>query len=236
MWIFPNNKSKTFVLLVSTPTSHPLYHCRIATSGQSEPRGKSASKVAMMPLILQWSFVPVTHIHVLSLRCWVYCIHCRLSTLLYPPCNKFLTQHSDFSMSTTTWSESSSLVWSHSCRLGRGHYTKGTTATTPTVCDGTLNFKQYWGNLLRSVPFLMAGHLNIKIFQTLGTPFFNTNPKNGCPKMICQYSGQAPRHFTCRFHYMSCSTDVRPWDSKRKFVFLLQIVPITKTLVPNALK
>ena len=92
------------------------------------------------------------------------------------------------------------------------------------------------GNLLRSVPFLMAGHLNIKTFQTLDTPFFNTNPKNGCPKMICQYSGQAPRHFTCRFHYMSCSTDVRPWDSKRKFLFLLQIVPITKTLVPNALK
>ena len=121
--IFPNNKPKTFVLLVSTPTSHPLYHCRIATSGQSEPPGKSASKVAMMALILQWSFVPVTHIHVLSLRCWFYCIHCRLSTLLYPPCNKFLTQHSDFSMSTTTWSESSSLVWSHSCRLGRGHYT-----------------------------------------------------------------------------------------------------------------
>ena len=94
----------------------------------------------------------------------------------------------------------------------------------------------WWGNLLRSVPFLMAGHLNINIFQTLGTPFFNTNPKNGCPKIICQYSGQAPRHFTCRFHYMSCSTDVRPWDSKRKFLFLLQIVPITKTLVPNALK
>ena len=93
-----------------------------------------------------------------------------------------------------------------------------------------------WGNLLRSVPFLMAGHLNIKSFQTLGTPFFNTNPKNGCPKMICQHSGQAPRHLTCRFHYMSCSTDVRPWDSKRKFVFLLQIVPITKTLAPNASK
>ena len=92
------------------------------------------------------------------------------------------------------------------------------------------------GNLLRSVPFLMAGHLNIKSFQTLGTPFFNTNPKNGCPKMICQHSGQAPRHLTCRFHYMSCSTDVRPWDSKRKFVFLLQIVPITKTLPPNASK
>ena len=67
-----------------------------------------------------------------------------------------------------------------------------------------------WGNLLRSVPFLMAGHLNIKIVQTLGTPFFNTNPKNGCPKMICQYSGRAPRHFICCFHHMSCSTDVRP--------------------------
>ena len=95
----------------------------------------------------------------------------------------------------------------------------------------------HWrGNLLRSVPFLMAGHLNIKSFQTLGTPFFNTNPKNGCPKMICQHSGQAPKHLTCHFHYMSCSTDVRPWDSKHKFVFLQQIVPITKTLAPNASK
>ena len=66
------------------------------------------------------------------------------------------------------------------------------------------------GNLLRSVPFLMAGHFSINIFQTLGAPFFNTNPDNGCPKMICQYSGRAPRHFTCCFHHMSCSTDVRP--------------------------
>ena len=119
-----------------------------------------------MALILQWSFVPVTHIHVLSLRCWFYCIHCRLSTLLYPPCNKFLTQHSDFSMSTTTWSESSSLVWSHSCRLGRGHYTKGTTATTPTVCDGTLNFKQYW------YFFLVPNNFDTDTGTFFGTKFF----------------------------------------------------------------
>ena len=66
------------------------------------------------------------------------------------------------------------------------------------------------GNLLSSVPFLMAGHFSIKIFQTLGTPFFNTNPYNGCPKMICQYSGRAPRHFICYFHHISCLTDVRP--------------------------
>ena len=33
------------------------------------------------------------------------------------------------------------------------------------------------GNLLRSIPFLMSGHLNVKIFKTLCTSFFNTNPK-----------------------------------------------------------
>ena len=107
---------------------------------------------------------------------------------------------------------------------------------SPLTLQLFLYMQRLGGNLLRSVPFLMAGHFSINIFQTLGAPFFNTNPDNGCPKMICQYSGRAPRHFTCCFHHMSCSTDVRPWDSKRKFVFLLQIVPITKTLVPNASK
>ena len=33
----------------------------------------------------------------------------------------------------------------------------------------------YRGHLLRSIPFLMSGHLNFNFFQSLGTPFFNTN-------------------------------------------------------------
>ena len=57
-----------------------------------------------------------------------------------------------------------------------------------------------WGNLLRSVPFVMSGHLIFNFFQTLGTPLFKTNPNNGCPKRIYPHSGQARKHFSHRFH------------------------------------
>ena len=56
------------------------------------------------------------------------------------------------------------------------------------------------GNLLRSVPFVMSGHLIFNFFQTLGTPLFKTNPNNGCPKRIYPHSGQARKHFSHRFH------------------------------------
>ena len=73
----------------------------------------------------------------------------------------------------------------------------------------TLHFLHCWGHLLRSIPFLMSGHLNFKFFQALGTPLFNTNLNNGCPNMIYQHSGQAHKHFSRRFHCRSFLADVQ---------------------------
>ena len=66
-----------------------------------------------------------------------------------------------------------------------------------------------WGHLLRSLPFLMSGHLNFNFFQALGTPLFYTNLNNGCPNMIYQHSGQAHKHFSHRFHGRSFLADVQ---------------------------
>ena len=74
-------------------------------------------------------------------------------------------------------------------------------------------------NILRSIPFVMSGHLIFNFFQTLGLPIFNTNPNNGCPKRIDQHSGQAHKHFSHRFHGVSFWADVQTWRSKQKFVF-----------------
>ena len=76
------------------------------------------------------------------------------------------------------------------------------------------------GNSLRSIPFVMSGHLIFNFFQTLGLPIFNTNPNNGCPKRIYQHSGQAHKHFSHRFHGVSFLADVQTWRSKQKFVFI----------------
>ena len=65
------------------------------------------------------------------------------------------------------------------------------------------------GNSLRSIPFVMSGHLIFNFFQTLGLPIFNTNPNNGCPKRIYQHSGQAHKHFSHRFHGVSFLADVQ---------------------------
>ena len=85
-----------------------------------------------------------------------------------------------------------------------------------------------WGHLIRSIPFLMSGHLNFNFFKALGTLLFNTNLNNGCPNMIYQHSGQAHKHFSHRFHGRSFLADVQTWELKLKFVFQLQIFPITK--------
>ena len=77
-----------------------------------------------------------------------------------------------------------------------------------------------WGHSLRSIPFVMSGHLIFNFFQTLGLPIFNTNPNNGCPKRIYQHSGQAHKHFSHRFHGVSFLADVQTWRSKQKFVFI----------------
>ena len=65
------------------------------------------------------------------------------------------------------------------------------------------------GHSLRSIPFVMSGHLIFNFFQTLGLPIFNTNPNNGCPKRIYQHSGQAHKHFSHRFHGVSFLADVQ---------------------------
>ena len=70
-------------------------------------------------------------------------------------------------------------------------------------------WKRIWGHSLRSIPFVMSGHLIFNFFQTLGLPIFNTNPNNGCPKRIYQHSGQAHKHFSHRFHGVSFLADVQ---------------------------
>ena len=86
------------------------------------------------------------------------------------------------------------------------------------MLDRMLGHKR--GHSLRSIPFVMSGHLILNFFQTLGLPIFNTNPNNGCPKRIYQHSGQAHKHFSHRFHGVSFLADVQTWRSKQKFVFI----------------
>ena len=98
----------------------------------------------------------------------------------------------------------------------------------------TLN--QHRGHLLRSIPFLMSGHLNFKFFQALGTPLFNTNLNNGCPNMIYQHSGQAHKHFSHRFHGRSFLADVQTWELKLKFVFSATNLPHCQNLKTQRIK
>ena len=59
------------------------------------------------------------------------------------------------------------------------------------------------GDLLRSVPLIMCGHLKMDFFQASTASSFDTNPLSTCPMMIVKYSGQAPRPFPHPFHGMS---------------------------------
>ena len=59
------------------------------------------------------------------------------------------------------------------------------------------------GDLLRSVPLIMCGHLKMDFFQASTALSFDTNPLSTCPMMIVKYSGQAPRPFPHPFHGMS---------------------------------
>ena len=66
------------------------------------------------------------------------------------------------------------------------------------------NFEQYRrGDLLRSVPLIMCGHLKMDFFQASIASSFDANPSTTCPMMIVKYSGQAPRPFPHPFHGMS---------------------------------
>ena len=82
---------------------------------------------------------------------------------------------------------------------------RGTVAASSQTSRGI----NIWGISLRSIPFVMSGHLIFNFFQTLGLPIFNTNPNNGCPKRIYQHSGQAHKHFSHRFHGVSFLADVQ---------------------------
>ena len=94
------------------------------------------------------------------------------------------------------------------------------TLLIPSHFNAMSIFADIWGHSLRSIPFVMSGHLIFNFFQTLGLPIFNTNPNNGCPKRIYQHSGQAHKHFSHRFHGVSFLADVQTWRSKQKFVFI----------------
>ena len=73
------------------------------------------------------------------------------------------------------------------------------TILVSTICHQI----SYWGDLLRSVPLIMCGHLKMDFFQASTASSFDTNPLSTCPMMIVKYSGQAPRSFPHPFHGMS---------------------------------
>ena len=60
-----------------------------------------------------------------------------------------------------------------------------------------------WGDLLRSVPFIMCGHLNIEFFQASAASILTRYPLRTCPMMILRHSGRAPKPFVHPLHGMS---------------------------------
>ena len=70
------------------------------------------------------------------------------------------------------------------------------------------------GDLLRSVPFIMWGHLNIEFFQTSAVLILTRNPKSTCLMMILSHSGQAPKSFLHLLHDMS-HHEMSPHDTKQ---------------------
>jgi len=75
-----------------------------------------------------------------------------------------------------------------------------------------------WGDLLRSVPFIMWGHLNIEFFQTSAALIFTRNPKSTCLMMIFGHSGQAPKPFL----HLLTHYEMSPHDNNKiKIVILI---------------
>ena len=70
------------------------------------------------------------------------------------------------------------------------------------------------GDLLRSVPFIMGGHLNMDFFQVVFAQVFDTNPKSICLMMIHKHSGRAPRPFQHLLLAMS-ALEMSGHDTKR---------------------
>ena len=74
---------------------------------------------------------------------------------------------------------------------------------------------RHWGgDLLRSVPFIMGGHLNMDFFQVVFAQVFDTNPKSICLMMIHKHSGRAPRPFQHLLLAMS-ALEMSGHDTKR---------------------
>ena len=75
-----------------------------------------------------------------------------------------------------------------------------------------------WGDIFRSIPFIMCGHQNWDIFQNLLASLFDPNPANKYPMMILKHSGQAPTSFGQIFHSMSLR-EMSTHDIKTKIDF-----------------
>ena len=59
------------------------------------------------------------------------------------------------------------------------------------------------GDLPRSIPFIMCGHLSMIFFQTLAASILDTNPLRTYQMMSFKHRGQALRPFPHQFHGMS---------------------------------
>ena len=73
------------------------------------------------------------------------------------------------------------------------------------------------GDLLRSVPFIMWGHLNIEFFQTSAALIFTRNPKSTCLMMIFGHSGQAPKPFL----HLLTHYEMSPHDNNKIRIVIL---------------
>ena len=78
----------------------------------------------------------------------------------------------------------------------------------------TFTLTENRGDLLRSVPFIMGGHLNMDFFQVVFAQVFDTNPKSICLMMIHKHSGRAPRPFQHLLLAMS-ALEMSGHDTKR---------------------
>ena len=85
--------------------------------------------------------------------------------------------------------------------------------------SGFKNACSHWGDLLRSVPFIMCGHSNIEFFQASAASILTRNPLRTCLMMILRHSGRAPKPFVHPFHGMSYHDMSRHDTQKLRLLF-----------------
>ena len=116
-------------------------------------------------------------------------------------------QHTRICNSCRSWKRKICLIsgsWALAMRSNQ--WKKQFTQLNTLPCATIYNFHSSHrtrGDLLRSVPLIMCGHLKMDFFQTSTASSFDTNPLSTCPMMIVKYSGQAPTPFPHPFHGMS---------------------------------